>query len=162
MTFLEFEQLGENLPNFSCHIWNHKSVLLLTLHWFQVSWKITLLYSFSWRFGQREPNNVQNFRLSTAHVKFQQICTLISSFCWKYIKFQPKKCRGFMSHDTEELFEIQKKIWFVVSKMAIIWWILTWALEILKISTLIGSFCAKYITFDLKKYRGVIFHNTEE
>ena len=25
-----------------------------------------------------------------------------------------------------------------------------WALEILKISTLIGSFCAKYITFDLK------------
>ena len=67
-----------------------------------------------------------------------------------------------MSHDTEELFEIQKKIWFVVSKMAIIWWILTWALEILKISTLIGSFCAKYITFDLKKYRGVIFHNTEE
>ena len=67
-----------------------------------------------------------------------------------------------MSHDTEELFEIQKKIWFVVSKMTIIWWILTWALEILKISTLIGSFCAKYITFDLKKYRGVIFHNTEE
>ena len=31
-----------------------------------------------------------------------------------------------------------------------------------KISTLIGSFYAKYITFDLKKYRGVIFHDTEE
>ena len=28
--------------------------------------------------------------------------------------------------------------------------------------TLIGSFCAKYITFDLKKYRRVIFHDTEE
>ena len=24
------------------------------------------------------------------------------------------------------------------------------------------TFCAKYIRFDLKKYRGVIFHNTEE
>ena len=30
-----------------------------------------------------------------------------------------------------------------------------------KIKTLIGPFCAKYITFDLKKDRGV-FHNTEK
>ena len=35
-------------------------------------------------------------------------------------------------------------------------------LKILKISTLIGSFCTKCIMFDLKKYRGVIFHDTEE
>ena len=28
--------------------------------------------------------------------------------------------------------------------------------------TLIGLFGAKYVTFDLKKYRGVIFHDTEE
>ena len=27
---------------------------------------------------------------------------------------------------------------------------------------MIGPFCAKYITFDLKKYRGVVFHDTEE
>ena len=31
-----------------------------------------------------------------------------------------------------------------------------------KYCTLIGSFCAKYITFDLKKYRGVMLHDTEE
>ena len=31
---------------------------------------------------------------------------------------------------------------------------LIWALKILKISVLIDSFCAKYITFDLKKYKG--------
>ena len=55
-----------------------------------------------------------------------------------------------------------KKNWFVVSKMRRSWWILTWALEILKISTFIGSFCAKYITSNLKKYIGVIFHDTEE
>ena len=55
-----------------------------------------------------------------------------------------------------------KKNWFVVSKMIRSWWILTWALEILKISTFIGSFCAKYITSNLKKYIGVIFHDTEE
>ena len=28
-------------------------------------------------------------------------------------------------------------------------------------STKIGPFCAKYTTFDLKKWRGVIFHDTE-
>ena len=33
---------------------------------------------------------MQNFRLSTSQMKFHQLCTLISSFCWKYIKFQRK------------------------------------------------------------------------
>ena len=46
--------------------------------------------------------------------------------------------------------------------MTKIWWILFWAFEILKISTLIGSFCAKYITFDLRKYGGVIFYDNED
>ena len=58
-----------------------------------MSWEITLLYFFSWNFIwflQKEPIKVQNFRLSTAQVKFHQICTLIGSFCWKYIKFQLK------------------------------------------------------------------------
>ena len=31
-----------------------------------------------------------------------------------------------------------------------------------KICSLIGPFCTKYITFDLKKYRGNMFHDTEE
>ena len=34
--------------------------------------------------------------------------------------------------------------------------------KVSKICTLIGTFRAKHITFDLKKYRGNIFHNTEE
>ena len=34
--------------------------------------------------------------------------------------------------------------------------------QVSKICTLIGPFSAKYITFDLKGYRGVIFHDTEE
>ena len=34
--------------------------------------------------------------------------------------------------------------------------------KVSKMCTLIGPFCAKYIKFDLKKYRGVIFPNTEE
>ena len=33
--------------------------------------------------------------------------------------------------------------------------------KVSKIWTFIGSYCAKYLMFDLKKYRGVIFHDTE-
>ena len=31
-----------------------------------------------------------------------EICTLLDSFCLKHIKFQMKKHRGVMPHDTEE------------------------------------------------------------
>ena len=55
-----------------------------------------------------------------------------------------------------------KKNWSVVSKMTGIWWILIRVLEVSKICTSIGSYCEKYLMFDLKKYRGVIFHDTEE
>ena len=34
-------------------------------------------------------------------------------------------------------------------------------LESLKICTLMGSFLAKYIMFELKNYRGVMCHDTE-
>ena len=33
--------------------------------------------------------------------------------------------------------------------------------KVSKTCTLVGPFCAKYITFELKKYRYVIFHETE-
>ena len=47
-------------------------------------------------FGQRELIKVDNFKLSTAHVKFHQICILL-----KVYKFQLKKYRRVMCHDTE-------------------------------------------------------------
>ena len=34
--------------------------------------------------------------------------------------------------------------------------------KVSKMCTLIGPFCSKYITFDLKKFRGVIFNDIEE
>ena len=36
------------------------------------------------------------------------------------------------------------------------------AVESLKICTMIGSFCSKHINFYIKKYRRVMFHDTEE
>ena len=153
---------------------------------------------------------MQNFKLLTAQKKFHQIRTLISSFFWKYITFQLKKCRGVMSHDTKEWCKIWRKTdlmnlhlstqnsqnfhfdwlllckvfniwpkkvercylswhwrvmqnlkekWFAVWKMT--WWMI-WALQVLKIFTLTCSFCVKYLTFFLRKWIRVIFHDTED
>ena len=56
-----------------------------------------------------------------------------------------------------------KKSWLVVPKMTLgIWWILMWAVASLKMWTLMCYFCQKYITFELKKYRGVMCHNSAE
>ena len=84
----DFWVVGWKFTNSSCHIWNHNSMFLQSLRHSSVLWEITLLYCFSWSFiwfGQKEPIKVQNFGLSTAYVKFHQICTLIGSFCWRYI-----------------------------------------------------------------------------
>ena len=85
-------------------------------------------------------------------------------FFWaKYILFKLKKYRGIIFCKTEEVYKIWRgidlsfqkwhkefdKFWPEHSKVS-------------KTFTLIGSFSAKYILFELKKYRGVIFHETEE
>ena len=75
---------------------------------------------------------MQNFRLSTALIKFHQICTLIDSFYWKYIKFQLKKYRGVMSHDTGEWCKIWRKNDFLFQKLNYVSWILIRALRSLK------------------------------
>ena len=89
------------------------------------SWEITLLYFFSWNctwFGPKEPIKVQNFRLLTVHVKFHQICTLISSL--KYIKLVVQ--RGYVSWPWRLMQNLTKN-WSVVPKLARKWWHLTWA-----------------------------------
>ena len=100
-----------------------------------MSWEISLLYFFSWNFIwflQKEPTTVQNFRLSTAQVKFHQICTLIGYFCWKYIKFQLKKVwRKYVSWYQRVVQNLKKNLFFV-SKMTRTWWILIRALKSLK------------------------------
>ena len=58
--FWTFEWLGENPPNSSYHIWNHKSAFV-TFHHSSMLWEISLLYFFSWNFIwvlQKEPTKV--------------------------------------------------------------------------------------------------------
>ena len=88
--------------------------------------------------------------------------TLMHSFGAKYI-FWAKKYRWVIFHDTEEWY----KIWRGIDLLFQSWhgkfnefW--PKPLKVSKISTLMCSFWAKYIFFELKKYRGVIFHDTEE
>ena len=97
------------------------------------------------------------------HLKVSKIFTLIGSFLAKWILFELKKYRGVIFQEIEEGYKIWREIdltiqnwheefdkfWLEHSKFS-------------KIFTLIVSFLAKYILFELKKYRGVIFHGTEE
>ena len=101
-------------------------------------------------------------KISTTQAKFDQICTLIGSFCWKYIKFQLKKYRGVIPHDHEDWCKIWRKINLLFQKWQGFGEFWNEHSKVSKICTLIGPFLAKYITFDLKKYRGVIFHDTKE
>ena len=125
-----------------------------------VWWEVTLLYSFSWNctwFGQNEPMKVQNFRLSTTHIKFHQICTLLSSLKYKILF---KKYR-VISHDPEDWCKIWRKTDLFFQKWQELGEIRLEHSKIYKTCFFICSFSEKYLMFDLKKYRGVIFHDTE-
>ena len=65
-----------------------------------------------------------------------------------------------MSHYTKDWCKIWRKTNFLFQKWQEFGEFWSEHLKVWKVCTLIGPFCAKYITFDLKKYRGVIFHET--
>ena len=97
------------------------------------------------------------------HMKVSKIFLLLGSFWAKSIFFELKKYREIIFHENEEKYKIWReinlsfqnwhkefnKIWPEHSKVA-------------KIFTLLGSFWAKYVLFELKKYREVIFAKFEE
>ena len=127
-----------------------------------VWWEISLLYIFSWNctwFGQNEPIKLQNFRLSTAQVKFHQISTMIGSLKYKILD---KKYRGVISHEPEDWCKIWRKTDLLFKKWQEFGEIWPEHSKVYKTCTFICSYCAKYLMFDLKKYRGVIFHDAEE
>ena len=97
------------------------------------------------------------------HLKVPKIFILICSFWAKYILFELKKYRGVIFDESEEGYKIWTgidslfqnwhndfdKIWHEHSKAS-------------KIFILMGSYWAKYILFELKKNRGIIFHAIKE
>ena len=67
-----------------------------------------------------------------------------------------------MSHDTQDWRKIWRKINFLFQNWQEFGEFWPKHYKVSKICTLIAPFRAKYIIFDLKKYRGVIFHDTED
>ena len=95
--------------------------------------------------------------------KVSKIFILMGSFWAKYILFELKKYRGVIFHKTEEGYKIWRGInlsFKNLHKEFVKFW--PEHSKVSKIFTLMGSFWAKYILFELKRYRGVIFHETEE
>ena len=134
---------GENLPNSLCHSSNHKSVFLQILHDISVSWNI-LLYTLH----KRDQSKCKFLRLWVLGSKFPKFLSFLkqqisfsSSFVWLF---------SDMRHNSSVLF------------LAEIRWNLTWAVGCLKFCTLMGSFSPNHIKFQLKKYRRIISHDTEE
>ena len=102
-------------------------------------------------------------KIRPKHFKVSKVFTLMGSYWAKYILFELKNNRGIIFHENEEGYKIWRRIdlsfqnWH--KKFDKFW---PEHSKVSKIFILMGSFWAKYILFELKKYRGVIFHETEE
>ena len=90
--FESFKSSGENLPNFSRHFSNHKSVFLQNVHKSSISWKINFLYfcsSSNIYLAQKELLTWKCLRLLSAQVKirqnpsvnFENTTRFLSKFC---------------------------------------------------------------------------------
>ena len=121
------------------------------MHHSSVSWEITRLH-FSSRnfilFCQKDPVKVPNFRLLiSANLYFDMLHLL------KVYKISAKNLqRSYVSWHWRRTQNLKKSL---VSKMTRIWWILIGALKSPKNLHFDWSLLCNYITFDLKRYRGV-------
>ena len=103
------------------------------------------------------------WQIFTRALESLKIGILMGSFNPKLKKYELKIHRAIICHDNEEL----RKIWTGTDLPCQSWheeFDKFWPehLKVSKIFTLIGSFWAKCTLFELKKFRGVIFHETEE
>ena len=143
--FLTFECSNEISTNSSCHFWKHKVRVYLNFASSSVS---TPLYFFSsnlivlWTKRAHQRAKFQTFEIS--NLFFDRL------FLLKVYQISTKQVQRSHASWRWRVMQNSKKNWFVVSEITRIWWILTRALKVSTICTLIGSFCAKYIMFDLK------------
>ena len=109
------------------------------------------------------PKKIQRSYLFTRAIESLKIGILMGSFSPKLKKYQLKIHRGVMCHENEEWC----KTWRGIDLSFQNWhedFDEFWPehLKVSKILILMGSLWAKYMLFELKKYRGVILHETEE
>ena len=98
--------------------------------------------------------NLVNFNASSDKSENLRFDVLFLSTAYKVSA--KKEQKNYLSWHWKKI-QTLKKNWLFVWKMAWeIWWTLTWAVESLKLCTLMGYFCRKYVMFKLKKYRRVV------
>ena len=81
----------------------------------------------------------------SCHFKSLKVCTSMASICLKYIRFELKILKSFISWHWSVMQNLNES-WLVAFKMA--WWIgwtFTRTLKNLKDCTSMGSLCAKYV-----------------
>ena len=112
---------------------------------------------FKWNLTCGLKNDIRN--LANFHANISKSGNL--GFDWsrlsKAYKYLDEKVQKSYAWLHWRVIQSLNKKWLLVPKMTWgIWRILTWAVQSLKISTLLVYFCRKYIMFMLKRYRGVV------
>ena len=104
--------------------------------------------------SKNDMRNLVNFNVSSGKSENLHFDVLILLIAYKVSDKKVQK--NYLSWHWKAI-QTWKKNWLFVWKMT--WgisWILMRAVESLKISTLMGYFCRKYVMFELKIYRGVV------
>ena len=87
-------------------------------------------------------------------------CTLMICFLSKAYNFSARKFqRNYVSRHWRVMQNLKENSLLAWKITWGIWWTLVRAVESLKICTLMGYFCRKYVMFELKKYRQVVSWN---
>ena len=158
--FSDFWVSQRNLPNFSCHFWNHKVRVYSNFASLFIVMKDNSSAFFSWNliyFGQKQPIKVKflDFWVFCLHLDWSLSCEV-------YNAWSEKAHRSYLSWHWR-IMQNLKKNWLVVWKITWgIWKIFIKALDSVKIGTFLGSFCPKCKMHKLKIYRGVMCNDTEE
>ena len=87
------------------------------------------------------------------HLKVSKVSPLMGSFSANYILRELKKYRRVIFHETERGYKIWRRIDLSFKN----WHKEFWKFWV-ELFTLMGSLWGKYILFELKRYRGIIFH----
>ena len=108
----------------------------------------------SWLGSKNDMRNLVSFNASSGKSENLHFDVLLLSIAYKVSAKKVQK--NYLSWHWKKI-QTLKKNWLFIWKMTWgIWWTLTWAVESLKICTLVGYFCRKYVMLELNKYRGVV------
>ena len=98
--------------------------------------------------SKNDMRNLEDFNGSSGKSENLHFDVLLSSIAYKdSTKKVQKSC---LSLHWRVIQTLKKNSFFVWKMTWELWWILTWAVKNLKICTLMGYFCQKYVLFELK------------